>query len=265
MKMAMKIDKSQVKSLEKFTSGSGSFRRTIPIQAGFTTFEVMLIGGAGGRNTGLAEIHRGAGGGGGGSMIVKALLKDLPEVTAYSVGAKGADGGPYDGGEAGGNTTFGTAAAYGGQGATGIIGAPDIAGRPEDNDAIASFGGAGGGNSWNAGAGGAGGHGKYVWNGTTTPGASPTGGTWASLGNGNGGGKGGGGGAGRSGRNSIASEPTGGAQGAYSSDLYAWAPGGAVISANYGGYGGGASLDPITGVPEYFGTGNGGAIALKLT
>jgi collagen type III alpha len=258
--MAMHIDKSQIKDFLQITTGSATLRRTPALQAGFKTYAAMAVGGAGGRNTQLAEIHRGAGGGGGGCVRVSGNIKDLPETIPMAVGAKGADA--SGSAATGGQSNFGTAIAYGGDGANAIVGAPDFPGQPEDNDAIASYGGEGGGNSFGVGAGGMGGIGRYVWNGTEHPRSLPTNGTYVDLGGGNGGGRGGGGGAGRSGRNSILSDPSGGSYGSVGGPQ--GAPGG-VIDSHYGGFGGGADMSSIPGAAGHYGGGNGGSVAYKLT
>jgi hypothetical protein len=257
MKMMMKIDKTQVDRLVRVVSGqTGTFRRTPAIQAGYKVFEAMAIGGAGGRNYGTTNAYYGSGGGGGGAIRVQALIKDLPEQTFYYAGVKGADGDWSAGGWDGQNSGFGPWVGYGGQGARVI--SPGWG----TSDVYASVGGKGGGNSFNAGYGGNGGYPPFKWGGLSYGLTQAETGSWGDLGGGNGGGGGGGGGGGASGRAGYSAGATAGAWGNYPNAAGPWSD---VAAGAFGGMGGGANLVSVTGVTEYYGCGNDGAVAYRLS
>lgn len=258
MKMAMRIDKSQIKTIEKLVNGqSGQFRRTPAIQAGFKTIDAMCIGGSGGYLAAAANAYYGAGSGGGGSAMWRGNIKDLAEITNYGAGQKGADSGsPYIAAADGTYSYFGGVWGGGGKGASGI--------QPGwgNSDVYASIGGEGGGNSWGVGAGGNGGNAPFTWGGLGYGGQAPTNGSWVDLGGGNGGGKGGGGGAGQSNRAGYTGAAT---SGAYGSVPTAQGPPTTWLGGSYGGQGGGADLFPHTGAHEIYGTYSYGVVAWKLT
>lgn len=254
MKLAMHIDKSQVASIVKVTSGTSSFKRTPAIQAGYKTIDIMCVGGGGGRITSGAYGQYGAGGAGGGSIRARVLLTALAqEATSIGVGAKGADASvsAYEA-ASGGESYFGTWHAYGGGGAN----------SPQDLPLgdLASYGGEGGGNSNAQGTGGLGGSARGNYNGNQ-PYNQATNGTYVDAGNGNGGGRGGGGGAGRSTEVGHTSTQDAGAHG----NVSAMQDNGKANVGNNGGHGGGANIATITGVAEYYGGGVGGVVAYKLT
>jgi collagen type III alpha len=114
------------------------FRAEDYVGLGYTHYEVMCVGGAGGnggnRKSGFGAWSNGGGGGGGGLHIVTGLLVALPALVEVVIGAAGADGAdepnvgkadpswhaPLDG-EDGGASTFNgeTCKASGGKGGEG--------------------------------------------------------------------------------------------------------------------------------------------------
>ena len=279
IRASMRVQQTQAPPLLKFTSpGTFYFDRTAFIAAGYTNYELMVVGAAGGRagdarGDAPTNINRvfGAGGGGGGSIKASGLLTSLSSITTLVVGSTGSIGAvggeavkAGDGGD-GGNSSFGSLVAYGGKGATG--------GKVSDEGVIAShptyslpsIGGDGGGNSGSYGAAGDGGEqgyshrvgSDYVYE----PAVNPTNGT----GTVNGGcGAGGGGGRFTSG-GTIKNQADPGANGAVGSGFDS--SGGSPVG-NNGGTGGGANIQPITGVAEYFGGGTGyldGVVVIKLS
>lgn len=263
MKMAMKLDKSQLQRVYKFTTvGAYNLNKDIFVMAGYKNISFLLVGGAGGyggdsgSNARVAEC--GAGGGGGGTLSGILPLSSLATNTAFSVGGvgtngvKGADGIPGTDGTDGGYSTFGGYIAYGGGGASG--GFAQFAGGHVTRDTVnPSVGGSGGGNNQGWGSGGAGGRNAYYAGSPTQfrfAAVAPTNGNYADQGNGWGGGVGGGGGygmfrwAGATDTNAIS--------GAYGSNPTVLGQYG-LASGFTGGVGGGGDIAFFTGATEYFG------------
>lgn len=269
MKMTMHIDKSQIKSVEKYVGGdyavtARTFQRTPAIQAGFKTIDLMCIGGRGGASSQATLNYWGSGGGGGGSIKRRVALTALPsEVLSYVPGQAGQhwSAGGFDGGR----SQFGSWWADGGKGAGGISGGW---GTP---DVYASIGGEGGGNSDSPLEGGNGGYPAFGWGGFNYARTLPENGPWTDLGSGNSHGGGGGGGGGATGRAGYASAPSDGGGGNVNGAFFGAPPSTfptAGYGGNYGGMGGGANLALLTGVNEYYGS-NGfipyGVVAYILT
>lgn len=258
MKVMMKIDKSQVQSVDKFVGGSGvtkTFRRTPAIQAGFKTIDLFCVGGRGGASSQAQLNYWGSGGGGGGSIKRRVALKDLTaEFTSYFAGQAGQHG--SNGGFDGGRSTFGPWWADGGKGAGGIsggFGTPDV---------YASIGGEGGGNSDNSLEGGNGGYPAFGWGGLNYARTLPENGPWTDTGGGNGHGGGGGGGGGASGRAGYNSAQSDGGGGNVNTVTFFAPPSCLPVvgyGGNYGGMGGGANLAIMTGVNEFYGVNAYGA------
>ena len=195
MKMQMRLDKSQVSDSvtpRYLTPGSYSFDRSLLSMAGYTKFDVMIVGASGGKcgtawgNTSQTIDMKRCGGGGGGALRIQGNLVDLAAVTPIVVGAAGADAaadsttrGKAPDGAPGGASTFGKYTASGGKGAVGgnwdrvltaIFGGSEYHIYPGDildssGNIIGhkvSVGGAGGGNNQNLGSGGAGGQCSYM-------------------------------------------------------------------------------------------------------
>lgn len=286
MKCIMRLDKSQVPSLIKFTSGSGDFNRDLHIMAGYRRYDVLCIGGAGGPSgnavvsNGLAGTAYGSGGGGGGTILAWGRLSDLAQLTPYSVGAVGTNGSNSTGhgnragaGGAGGDSVFGPYSGLKGGAAAGSF--------YDGQMSIArwDFGVAGGGGSNSAGLGtaglGGGDRGGGSAPGTENP-QAPTAGTWAFgspdpvTGGVIGGGGGGGGGCGgvAEGHGTPDHVPTQSGAGAGPSEYPT--PGGPPVS-NKGGGGGGGNFAIFTaGTSEYYGSNQpghnpGGLVALKFS
>lgn len=257
MLMAMRLQKAQVSPIIRFTTpGAASFQRAAAIMAGYTSYQALVIGAAGGRS-GVSgpwtdqygtQYRYGGGGGGGSSKLISGLLSDLAASTAIAVGALGTFGGngnPGGAGGRGGNSTFGAlATGYGGFGA------------PSEPSSSGPVGWGGSGANPDGSAGPAGGHEGWAyavagsWNAGTLEGS------------------GGGGGYG----DGTEDQGQGGAAGAgsgYSApgESYQGSPN---VNA-YGGGGGGCNAAPLTGgAAEYYGTGwntghGNGAVIIKLS
>jgi hypothetical protein len=278
MKIAMRPQKTQLQSLYKFTApGTGTFsKRNIAIMLGYKNFDVLVVGGAGGRSgisSGFAydgnSISMGSnGGGGGGSKRVTDALANMPTSVNYTVGALGTPGTnvgvtvsptskPECKGGDGGDSSFGTiAVAGGGKG-----------GNPvacwSNGGISATTGGGVGGTSTGSPAGGAGGitddppytpSSAGVWNDSVKAGSGGGGGSGRDRWNG----------ATTYGPTPASAGSSSGAAGAYS------APAEASPIGDSGGGGGGCNLAPLTGTNQYAGSGwnNGlgnGAVVLKLS
>lgn len=130
MLAAMKLQKSQVKTTSwRWTAGqSGKWHRALYIMAGFKKFEMMAVGGAGGRSgngnataNGTTYALYWSGGGGGGGHYRRGSLFALPTIADYSAGRAGNPGpnvgvGSYADGEKGWDSSFAGWFAYGGEG-----------------------------------------------------------------------------------------------------------------------------------------------------
>lgn len=224
------VTASSSAAVTTYTSGSGNW--TIP--SGKTFALVRLWGGGGSGGRGGATSTVGAGGGGGAYYEELYQISDLGSpggTVSYSVGAGGTALSAAGNGNPGGNSTFGTATAYGGGGGAGnVANSSGGAGGGEyeagatgtgggTNLTGASFGGGFGGN------GAAGGPAVSLWGGgggsrgTSTAGGRSVhgGGGGGAGGNGAGGtafGAGGNGGAGSNSANATAgSAPSGGGGG----------------------------------------------------
>lgn len=258
IRCAMRMQKSQVTTTSwKWTVGpSTTWDKALYVMAGFTDYEAMVVGAAGGRSgvwgpgsSGSgSSMYYGAGGGGGSSKRVAGKLSDLSLSTSVLVGAKGANGvngttGATDGSR-GGNSSFGaTLIGYGGYG--GKFGSdsrgPSIGGYGSNPDGSQGpVGGWSSGVDRNPAAG--------VWNNTTLEGSGAGGGgaSWWQYGS----------------RTYTAQAAQTGAVGSGYN-----APGEGVQSTEYGGGGGGANVAPFTGgAAEYYGSGymtaNGNGVVL---
>jgi hypothetical protein len=267
MKAAMRMQTTQVNPKQKITA-STTFDRALYCMAGYVNFQVLCVGAAGGK-AGIAwgnddSVVGGSGGGGGGYILGSGKLADLDQVTSCTVGVAGSDGavGVYNtsagSGTDGGDTTFDTFVAYGGHGASGGK-VSSTGGR------TGSSGGDGGSNSGAYGSAGLGGFsGSYAMSPLPAhyvDGYDPTDGAGTSNG-----GRGGGGGGGKfQDGTTLKHSASDGAYGAQGT-VYEAPP--AAAASPYGGTGGGANLEPITGVEEYYGGGVGsknGAIALLMS
>lgn len=256
MLAAMRMQKHQVDPVKKITA-TGSFDRSLYCMAGYLNYEVMCVGAAGGKsgnasgNTEPQSIVYGNGGGGGGVAVGSGALKDLSKTTPCTIGVAGSDGANANynvsagSGGKGGDTTFESLIAEGGDGATG--------GKIGTTTFNSGKGGDGGSNSNGVGSGGVGGSSGYysgigltVLNGDSLP----TDGTAVASG-----GVGGGGGRGRMVKNGTTiRECSDGADGSVS---YYQAPGASVSGDLKGATGGGANIEPLTGTEEYYGGGAG--------
>ena len=255
-------------------AANGSFVPATYIDEGYTHFEVICIGGAGGMGGGIDTVNvgtkirnYGGAGGGGGFHRVRGLLSALPASCPVVVGAGGIAGredasdpaNTLDGGD-GGTSSFNTntCRASGGKGGK----------RAQTNsDTVASLahGGDGGaGNRTVAGGGAAGGVcGTPTATGPGTPGTAGADGTFI-----NNVGKGGGGGAGGVGKYGGVTclAATAGGRGAYNpADTSVYGPNenpgldtpsGAL---SVPGGASGAKAAPLTGLPTLFGRSIGGS------
>lgn len=252
------------------------------IDLGYTHFEVICIGGGGGRgggintaNTGTLIRSYGGAGGGGGFHIVRGLLSALPATCPVVVGAAGAAGADHasapasttNGGD-GGASTFNsnTCRASGGKGGIRVQSNSDTVTTDAD-------GGEGGiGNRSVVGGGAAGGiAGTPSAPGPGTPGTPGVDGTlFQNIG------KGGGGGAGGVGKygNLMLNAATAGGRGAYNpGDTSVYGPGGVpstdpnTNSPNVvPGTASGAKASPLTGLPTIYGkSGEAGIVVIRLT
>lgn len=247
MLMAMRVDKSQMSPIYRYTSPvtTAFTDRDKAIMFGYTSYQALLVGGAGGRSgTATGSPNRyGSGGGGGSSKLISGSLSSLAAsepITVGSMGTFGADGSTSGAGGRGGNTTFRGFTAWGGYGGY-SANTPDVANK--GGEGANPDGSKGPTGAWE----GVQYAGNGTWNSTTLEGS------------------GGGGGSG-SGQLDSAHDGGSGAGGAYS------APGEAVLSGVYGGGGGGANEKPLTGVDGYHGSGWGrgqaignGAVIIALS
>jgi hypothetical protein len=262
--------------LKSSTPGGGTIDMRLYKQAGiFLNYQVLLIGGAGGRSAqalaygGISGPYAGrAGGGGGGTLLLQGVVTDLPDTVGYYVGGVGTqpanagNNAKAPNGGNGGDSTFYDETFYAEGGRGGVGG--DGTGNSSNGSVGGAVGGAGGGNSAGLGSGGVGGNsGTFYWSTSGSPDGSgqtlPTAGTYVGAGGPIshprptviGGGHGGGGG-----RPDIPDyspfSPSAGANG--NNGGFAVPPSGA--SGADGGYGGGGSYGPIDYlVTEYYGSG----------
>lgn len=253
------------------------------IEVGYTAFDVICIGGGGGRgggidtaNTGTLVRSYGGAGGGGGIHRVQGFLSELPASTPVVVGAAGANGSdsPSDPGA----TTNGGDGGYSSFNGTTCRASGGLGGhRTETNDYTTTTnadGGDGGiGGTTTAGGGGAGGNaGIPADPGAGTPGTDGSDGEWDGvIGSGGGGGAGG---VGKYGAATTLNFATNGGRGAYApGNLLVYSPAGEKSDdAASGcidivpGYGGGAKAAPLNGSSEVFGySGAAGVVVVRLT
>lgn len=245
----MRLNKTQVKSQIVYES-SATFDRRPAIMAGYKTYDVIIIGGAGGKS-GDALCSKGASyrqdsnaGGGGGTLKLRGNLLDLADLTSIGVGVGGSIGANSannqkagDGGN-GGTSSFGVHRAYGGSGGIGS--------RYASNGMVneQGSGGLGGTNSAMLGAGGVGGFPPMVgFEGEFYPGTLPTSGTYVVGGAApvQAGGVGGGGGYGDL-REAVPAAPT---NGVFGSGGSGYSGTGCDESTHEGGCGGGGRIDPL--------------------
>lgn len=303
MLMAVRLQKSQVASpiYTRTSAGSYNFDRTIYCMAGYTKFDVLIIGASGGRagnafgttiKTKTSWLY-GAAGGGGGALRLQGDLAALPQSTPFTVGASGSVGSSSSGnnvkadnGSNGGTSTFlsSSYAAYGGKGAIG--GKIDVSGG-SFNTTGTGQGGDGGFNSFDVGFFGLGGENSQSGGGydtstgditvaeITSP-SAPSAGTYSSAGIVSGpfkvvgGGGGGGGGIGRErflNNTTDFDQPQNGRNGNSGTNTTST---GATAPTNNGGYGGGCDEFLITGIHDYHGVNDGtggpnGWVGIKLS
>lgn len=270
MLMQMRLQKNQVASLYQYkTAGSFAFfERSLAIMAGYKTFDAIVVGAAGGWGVSTHTRACGGGPGGGGTIRLQGSLLSIPENTPVVVGAVGADGfGPNyadSTGMTGGTSSLSTFEAYGGVGGGYGRWAPTSFSYSGD-------GGNGGGNSAGLGSAGVGGSGAgedFLGGGHSHNATSSTAGAYAAGGSGLvvAGGKGGGGGCGKFDGDVVDTSARVGSTG---NNTVLADTGGAAVS-DKGGAGGGANLNPVTGVDEYYGTKiagkhGQGAVVIKLS
>jgi hypothetical protein len=262
--MMMRPQKSQINPNIKVLGGaSRSWNRVLPMLAGYTNFNVIMVGasgGYGGKSTYNTENTGWGGGGGGGGMLrVQGPLKGLPQdtidISAGLVGGNGTDAGKNTKGgtgATGGTSSFGSWSATGGRGGEG--GDVEYAAQLGGSGIVAS-GGDGGTNSKDLGEPpGQGGIGETAHSAPnyTLP-------TRGSVGSVNEsplyfyGGTGGGGGTGRiRTNNQVNAEAKPGKEGMWAAGYTC--PGGPITSSR-GGTGGGSDISDVTGSedPEYYG------------
>lgn len=261
MKMLMRPQKTQVADRYQFVAEQKVWSRDLPLLAGYNTFDITVIGGAGGFGGNSTKDSNntvwGAGGGGGGGLRVTGPLKDLaPGPTTIIAGARGAAGVDKSVGTKGGTGgTGGTSTAYdwsafGGKGGGGgdLDWSSGLGGS-----GFVSDGGDGGGNSLNLGTVGQGGTGNNIdtapaytqsTRGDGVVSATPYANTY--------GGGGGGGGVGRARTNSqnrVTAQN--GAIGCYGTGIIG---GGGEPNGSKGGPGGGANIGVSSGTPDGYGS-----------
>lgn len=247
------------------------------IEAGYTHFDVICIGGGGGMgggidtaNTGTLVRAWGGAGGGGGFQRVRGLLSALPDTCPIVVGVGGAVGNSHandptfttDGGD-GGPSTFNTNACR----ASGGKGGKRVQANSVTVSSQANGGDGGAGNRTAAGGGAAGGvAGIPTATGPGTPGTDGADGTLV-YDRGQGGG-GGAGGVGKYGAITCVAATAGG-RGSYNpGDTSVYGPGGIPSTGPQSGAanivpGGasGAKAAPLNGLPTVFGQSKGGMLA----
>jgi hypothetical protein len=260
------------------------------IDKGYTNFDVICIGGAGGMgggidtaNTGTLIRSYGGAGGGGGLHRVQGLLSALPASCPVVVGAGGSLGTEHVSDPA--QTTDGGNGGYSSFNATTCRASGGMGGKRVRSNSFTvttqAHGGVGGiGGTTVVGGGGIGGvAGTPSSVGPGTPGTSGVDGTWDGvIGSGGGGGAGGVGKYGGTGTTCNAA--TAGGRGSYNTgDLYVYGPGG--LPDTDGGSGSlivvpgsasGAKTAPVSGLPNVYGQSKSarvvsgpGIVAIRLT
>lgn len=254
-KSVMRLDRSQVPSLIRYNPvgtviplPQQHFRKALYLQAGYTNFDVMCVGGAGGFSgrcvSHVDYITYESGGGGGGSIRYAGLLSELPDDVIIRValaGSDGADAGDNDYGEngwEGGRTEFWHMVAEGGWGGWG--GTIDrMSGGTSWSDAE----GGDGGGAWSD-------FNEYPTPGTGGPNNGGAGNVEVAVTTVTGGG---GGGQARTKINKVTQHTAGDGGAGASTDPNYTCPGQDTTS-SMGGAGGGVNLKPITGVDEFVGS-----------
>lgn len=264
MKMLMRPSKTQFPSVLKFTApGNFAFKRDLYIMAGYQTYDVMCVGGAGGRagksQNGNSNVAFGCAGGGGGSIRGGGTLQSLADVVNGQVGAAGSDGADKGNNVVGGSGLGGGASFFNLFNAGG--GNPGTGGKINTSNGTHDQGVGGDGGSNN------GPYGVKGLGGGDTRGSSnsqATDGTWVTSG-----GCGGGGGPAQVKLDGVIrynAYPGGdGSLGNVDVEHAGEAP----IN-QHGGKAGGASIKPITGVSEFYGSfavgaNEQGVVAIKLS
>lgn len=270
MKAILRPQKTQYKTIILYTDPNVItyyWDRRPLMAAGFTDFDILLVGAQGGRagdawGQSSGDRAYSSAGGGGGSLRLKGKLKDLPlDVTQFYVGAvgfNGADSGsneaPAGGGNDGTQSGMINGFVYEAHGGTGGIGADFNFTSTTDFSRVGE-GGDGGGNSAGLGSGGLGGRSIKTDPDGNVAGTAPSIGNYA-VGSGGGGslvvggGHGGGGGPGRVKTGGTTRGPAlAGSDGNAGAPTWSTGPGGAA-GTNSGGYGGGYNIgDFLPGVP----------------
>jgi hypothetical protein len=256
------------------------------IDLGYTHFEIICIGGGGGRGGGIDTVNSGTlvrnfggAGGGGGFHRVRGLLSALPDACNVIVGQGGAPGNDHvsnpalttNGGD-GGTSSFNTNTCR----ASGGVGGKRAQSNSLTVSSQANGGDGGAGNRTGVGGGAAGGiAGTPTATGPGTPGSAGADGTFI-----NNVGKGGGGGAGGVGKYGgvMCCPATAGGRGAYNpGNTSVYGPGqppsndpstGAVYTKPGGASG--AKASPLNGLPTIFGqsfdgVGDPGVVIIRLT
>lgn len=266
MKMMMRLQRNQVPSVVKETSGEGVFSKVLHMLAGYQSYDLLMVAGSGGYSgngkgsSPSKNIAYGGGPGGGGGIFATAQsLAALADEVSWAIAERAADG--HDagntvratGGANGGSTVFGEYHAYGGKG--GVGGRIDQVGG--GIGFAPSKGGDGGTNTLGLVTPGSGGN----TGGSYPPPSAPTDGSMYlvasnpaiySL-------SGGGGGTGRTLVNdSNENGAQGGANGAEGFISILTHDGGSPV-ANKGGPGGGINIEVLTGTTEYYGSRKGDA------
>jgi hypothetical protein len=100
-------------TLQKFTSGSGTYTRPTSPTPLYIVVEMLGGGGGGGGN-----VSNGTSGGGGAGAYIRALIASPSATYSYGVGSTASGGGTDTTGTAGNDTTFGSNTAGGGGGGT---------------------------------------------------------------------------------------------------------------------------------------------------
>lgn len=273
-----------------YLTGPDEFDPTAYIAMGYTNFDVICIGGAGGmgggidtNNTGTLIRSYGGAGGGGGLHRVQGRLSDLPASCPIVVGVGGDAGHEHsfdpaqttDGGD-GGYSSFNDTTCR----ASGGVGGKRVQRNSTTTSTEANGGDGGIGDRIIVGGGGSGGiAGTPADPGPGDAGSDGSDGTWnGTIGSGGGGGAGGVGKYGSGG--STLNEATAGGRGSYSSsDLSVYAPAGEASQDSESGairivpgFAGGAKGSPLNGMPTIYGSsketltwGDPGVVIIRLT
>lgn len=296
MLITMGLDKSQVPDEQTYTQ-NGTFNRDLAIMAGYTDFDVLVVGaggGASGKANGRTTDNKAnalypSGGGGGGALRRMASLLSLPSSKmSVAVGKAGTDGAnsgngvKAGNGTTGGSSSFNSWVAYGGKGGVGGMLRVGLAGSI--NEIQVQYGGDGGVTSV-GGIPGEGQRGHSQQGGGTGSNPQAVGpiiaagglndGVWDAPQTGPGQGGGGGGGVGSFMHNgSWADRAYSGARGSTpgNSTVGNYGAPGSSPSGENGGGAGGANIQPLDGVANRFGMGRpnslgstNGVVILKLS